>query len=245
MFFCILITMGRNSYFQFKQFKIEQGGCAMKVGTDGVLLGAWTEVENKRQVLDIGTGSGLIALMIAQRNADAAITGIDIEDGAYNQAKENAADSPWNKRIEIVKTSLQNFTPDSKFDLIVCNPPYFTNSLKNPVESRSIARHSDSLPLEELASNVCRLLHSGGTFAVILPVEESEKLKDIGIGHGLFAKRICKVIPKTGADVKRIMTEYTTLKTDTKEEVLQIENETRHEYTNEFKAITKDFYLDK
>ena len=143
-----------NSYFQFKQFTVWHDKCAMKVGADGVTLGAWADVSDVKSVLDIGCGSGLIALMIAQRS-EAGITAIDIDGQSIEQTKENTGNSPWSERIKTVHASLQQFAANSDvlFDLIVCNPPYFNNSLKSPSESRTMARHTDTLSYTDLITN--------------------------------------------------------------------------------------------
>lgn len=237
--------MGRNSFFQFKQFKVEQSECAMKVGTDGVLLGAWCDVDDATNILDIGTGTGLIALMVAQRNKTAHIFAIDLDEKAVKQAQENIDASPWSDRMETQCCALQEFTPATKFDLIVCNPPYFTNSLKAPDQQRTLARHNDSLPLDELAKHAVNLLNEHGRLCVILPTEEGQQLVDYGRAEGLALKKITEVVPKPDGLVKRWLIEMTKDQTEFYKDSLQIELENRHEYTEAFKALTKDFYLDK
>ncbi|MFM2293328.1 MAG: hypothetical protein RIS29_3141, partial [Bacteroidota bacterium] len=150
-----------NPFFRFKQFTVFHDRCAMKVGIDGVLLGCWTNVADTSMVLDIGTGTGLIALMIAQRT-DAHIDAIDIDEGAFEQAMINVQASPWSSRLNVVLSSLQDFVSDKKYDLIVSNPPYFINSLKNPDEQRTTARHTDSLTHEELIDQCIPKLTEGG-----------------------------------------------------------------------------------
>ncbi len=149
-----------NSCFQFKQFKINQDRCAMKVGTDGVLLGTWTDVSGVQSILDVGTGTGLIALMLAQRSSAAIISGIEIDGDAAAQAVENVNNSPWREKINIEAVSLQTFTKNTgcRFDLIVSNPPYFNKSLKNPDAQRSVARHSDLLSRQDLLTAADTLL---------------------------------------------------------------------------------------
>ena len=137
-----------NPYFQFKRFTVYHDRCAMKVGTDGVLLGAWTDVSSSQQILDIGTGTGLIALMLAQRNVTAHITAIDIDEEAIEQAQGNIAASPWKNRIEVMKQDFCQYSANRLFDTIVSNPPYFNQSLKGPDSQRNTARHTDSLELQ-------------------------------------------------------------------------------------------------
>lgn len=155
--------------FTFRQFEVCQDMCAMKVGTDGVLLGAWAA--GGRHILDIGTGTGLIALMMAQRFEGARICGIDMDDGACRQAMANVAGSPFAARIEICHSRLQDFSPSVTFDSIVSNPPFFTNSLKCPDARRSAARHADTLPFADLFRGVARLLDSDGVFSAVIPAD--------------------------------------------------------------------------
>ncbi|MDO4191523.1 MAG: methyltransferase [Bacteroidales bacterium] len=161
-----------NSYFQFKQFTIRQDKCAMKVGTDGVLLGAWCPVKKNDVVLDIGTGTGLIALMVAQRGG-ALIHAVDIDASAVEQAKENVSYSPWNHQIEVFESDVQHFDVGVRYDVVVSNPPYFNNSLKNPNKCRMMARHTDSLSYDDLILSSVKLLKPTGIMCVILPYDES------------------------------------------------------------------------
>ena len=163
-----------NPYFQFKKFTIRHDKCAMKVGTDAVLLGAWADITACKNILDIGTGTGIIALMLAQR-CFANIDAIDIDTDAYSQAKENVAASPFAERINVIHASCSEYTGScarEKYDLIVSNPPYFINSLKCPDNKRSVARHTDSLSLFELIDDSCSLLSLSGRIALVLPYEQ-------------------------------------------------------------------------
>ncbi|MBQ6583784.1 MAG: methyltransferase, partial [Alistipes sp.] len=156
------------SSFRFKQFKVEQDGVAMKVGTDGVLLGAWADCSSASSILDIGTGTGVIALMLAQRSSARHIVGVDIDTAAVECAAANFAASPWAERLTAVESSVQEFGGE-RFDLIVSNPPYFVDSLHSPDGQRTVARHTTELTFETLDCSVCRLLADGGRFALILP----------------------------------------------------------------------------
>lgn len=235
-----------NSYFQFQQFRIEQSGCAMKVGTDGVLLGAWANVDDDCNILDIGTGSGLIALMVAQRNSSAKITGIDIDEGAVRQATENVEESKWKERIDIRLASLQEFSANNteQFSHIISNPPFFQNSLKAPDKARSTARHTDTLSFSELVECVSKLLVEDGRFSVILPYESKEEIIKLGENNSLNISRITTVFPKADALPKRVLIEMKKAgKCECANDCITLETETRNVLTPEFKELTKDYYL--
>ena len=237
--------MPRNNYFQFKQFRIIQEKSAMKVGVDGVLVGAWADVSGAKRILDIGAGTGLIALMMAQRTPDAQINALEIEPEAYNEALLNIQQSPWNARIQIELCSFQEFMEksDLKYDLIVSNPPYFTNGHKAPLENRATARHSDSLPLSALISGAIGLLNKTGKIALVLPIESLPELMKLVASNNLFISRICHVKPNPQKPVFRILVELTKYECIFHEETLMIEFEKHHDYTPEYKELTKDFYL--
>ncbi len=215
----------------------------MKVGTDGVLLGAWANVENTAQILDIGTGTGLIALMLAQRKQNAIIDALEIEENAYQQACENVVQSKWNNRISIFHTSLQEFESSKKYDLIVSNPPFFSQSLKNRDNAKTAARHNDSLSPLELAQHSKRLLTPNGRIAVIYPMNEAQLFLKIAQKMGLYPRRITQVIPAISKQSKRTLVEIQQMPCDTIETELCIEKEQRHTYTDEYIDLTKDFYL--
>src|SRR5665647_1869930 len=179
-----------NTYFSFKQFTVFHHLCAMKVGIDGVLLGSWASVENPESVLDIGTGMGLIALMIAQR-CNAEIDAIDNDENAVIQAKENVSNSPWPGRIHVSGISLQDLAknPFQLYDLIVSNPPFFINSTKTPDDNRTMARHTDSLSHEELIENATLLLKPTGRICIILPVNEGLHCIEFALDKGLFCTK--------------------------------------------------------
>ena len=178
-----------NPYFSFKQFTVYHDRCAMKVGTDGVLLGAWVDVVSARNILDVGTGTGLISLMMAQR-CNAQIRAVDIDADAVEQARGNVAASPWQDRIEVELQDICHFTSETLFDVIVSNPPYFTDSLKCPERQRNIARHTDLLDFDKLAESAARLLHSEGVFSVIIPADGKESFLD-----GCHSLRITSLTP--------------------------------------------------
>ena len=217
----------------------------MKVGTDGVLLGAWTDVSGVQSILDIGTGTGLIALMLAQRSP-AVIYGIEIDENAAAQAIENVNRSPWHERIKIEPISLQTFVKNTGccFDLIVSNPPYFNKSLKNPDVQRSVARHADSLSQEDLIAAACTLLSDTGRLSVILPAAEGEEFILRAESSRLYCSKKTKVIPRIGAPEKRLLLEFSRTKEVCWEDSLLIEKG-RHDYSDEFRGLTEEYYLDK
>ena len=227
--------------FRFKQFSVEQDDVAMKVGTDGVLLGAWAECEGARRILDIGTGTGVIALQMAQRNPMAQVQAVEIDETAARRARANFDNSPWAERLEVAQTPVQEFSPAEKFDLIISNPPYFIDSLLPPDAKRSTARHTHDLTFEELDKAVGRLLAENGKFALILPVTEFERYLSL---TQLHLVRRCDVSSIDGGAVKRILGEFAKQKpTEVAHETLAIEVENRGEFSAEYRALTKDFYL--
>lgn len=235
-----------NNFFRFKQFTVFQDCCAMKVGTDGVLLGAWAEAYKRNNVLDVGTGTGLIALMIAQRNTNATIDAIDIDEGCVMQAKRNVFESPFSNRVDVQKSSFQDFAArnDNKYDLIVSNPPYFHNSLKSPNLHRNYARHTDSLSFYEIISDGVSLLTESGSISLILPYEFKTSVLMHAKTVGLFAKRITNVFPLPHKPAKRILVEFGMSDTECVEDNLIVEL-SRHKYTDEYNALTNEFYLQK
>ncbi len=215
----------------------------MKVGTDGVLLGAWVTVSGKKKIADIGTGSGLIALMLAQRS-EAEIHAIDIDSSACSQATENSAGSLFSNRIQVYHISLNAFAAQSNnlYDLIVSNPPYFKASLLSPVHERNLARHNDSLSLKSLIEDSLKLLSPRGCIALILPCDREEELNRLVAEFKLFFSRKTYIRPVPDAPRKRILAEITRCDSGSEQNELTIE-ESRHEYTKEYIDLTKDFYL--
>lgn len=215
----------------------------MKIGTDGVLLGAWADLEKAVRILDIGTGTGLIALMAAQRNATAHIDAIEIEPSACSQARENILESPWTTRIRVVQTALQDYLPEVQYDCIVCNPPFFTHSTPAPDKGRTLARHNDSLPHPDLIQHVARLLKKDGHFCVILPVPEGEEMIRYATTYHLQPAHITEVLPNPGKPVKRYLIDFmfNPLVLGRRDElVIELQ---RHRYTPEYIRLTQPFYL--
>ena len=230
--------------FEFKQFTINQSRCAMKVGTDAVLLGAWIQIEGAESILDIGTGTGVIALMMAQKST-AMITAIDIDASACEQSKENIGNSPWPDRIKVLNESLQQFTINNqhKFDLIVSNPPYFVDAYKSSEEARNQARHADQLPFNEFINCAKLLLHEKGKICIILPTRESIKCRELAAANQLYLTRIMHIKTTEYKDEKRQLLQFELINKKLVDETLVIEQDERHNYSKEYKELTKDFYL--
>ena len=234
-----------NPFFRFKKFTVYHDKCAMKVGTDAVLLGAWADTSFCRNILDIGTGTGIIALMLAQRS-QATVEAIDIDKEACVQATENVAASPYTERIKVVHASCADFAASNqqkRYDLIVSNPPYFINSLKCPDNKRTVARHTDTLLLSDLIREAQTLLSPSGRIALVLPYERLEEVKALASANHLYICRQTDVIPSPGAAPKRLLVELSATEENIKNrDTLTIE-EARHQYTPEYIALTKEFYL--
>jgi tRNA1Val (adenine37-N6)-methyltransferase len=229
--------------FRFKKFGIEDANCAHKVGTDGTLLGAWASVENANHVLDIGTGSGLIALMVAQRTAESTtIDAIELSHAAYEQATENAIQSPWSHKVKIHHTSLQEFHAEQNFDCILSNPPYFSNSFKPPNESRIAPRHTDTLSFEELIAHSKRLLTNDGKLNVILPYAEGVQFIELAKQHALYLTRQWGFRTRKEKPIERWLLEFSQLPEaiETNEILLYAKAE---EWSDQYKDLTRDFYL--
>lgn len=230
-----------NSWFQFKQFTVRQDSCAMKVGTDGVLLGAWFTLEPGQKVLDIGSGTGLVALMAAQRGAGS-VTAVEIDGPAARQAVSNAMSSPWADRISVVESDISGFMPDCRFDRIVCNPPYFRNSLRCPDSGRNAARHNDSLSYETLVRCVSRMLSCTGTFSAVLPYDMAETFISSAFQAGLYAARRTDVVTVTGKKPKRTLIEFSMNPSGCSNSLLNMVGANGEE-TPEYTSLVKEFYL--
>ncbi len=245
---CILkYNFHKNKYFAsmftFKQFSLSDTNSTLKIGTDAVLLGAWARVGNVEQVLDVGCGCGVIALMLAQRS-NASILGIDIDENSVLEAKQNAAFSPWSQRIRFQCVSLQDFqkTSPEKFDCIVCNPPYFEQSLKSPFAHKNLSKHTDTLSYKELLQGVSQLLSSEGVFYVILPSQNYDKWLQICHQEKLYVSRCCFVKSISHKKHNRVMCAVVKFKTNTKFETLCI-REDKDTYSSDYIQLTKEFYL--
>jgi tRNA1Val (adenine37-N6)-methyltransferase len=232
--------------FQFKQFSVQQDRCAMKIGTDGVLLGAWTPIDNNPfSILDIGTGTGIIALMLAQRSNAQQIDALEIDEDAYEQSVDNFENSPWSDRLFCFHAGLDEFVeePEDEYDLIVSNPPFYTEDYKTENEQRDLARFADAMPFEDLIEAAALLLSENGIFSVIIPFKEEEKFIALANEYELYPIKITRVKGTPASEIKRsliafVRDENTAVLTDE----LVIET-ARHIYTPEYIELTKDFYL--
>jgi tRNA1Val (adenine37-N6)-methyltransferase len=233
------------SKFQFKQFTINQDRCAMKVGTDGVLLGAWCPIENHPfSVLDIGSGTGILSLMLAQRSHAGQIDAIEIDENAYEQCVDNFENSPWPDRLFCFHAGLDEFMeePEDLYDIIISNPPFYTEDYKTDNEQRDLARFSDALPFEDLVEAAHLLLSENGIFAVIIPFKEEEKFIALAKDFDLHPFKITRVKGTPTTETKRSLLAFSFIKKEKTEDELIIET-ARHQYTEDYIALTKDFYL--
>ncbi len=229
--------------FDFKQFSIQQDDRVMKVGTDSVLLGAWTAVEGRNRILDVGTGSGIIALMLAQRSSpQTLIHAIDIQEDSCRLAKKNFDSSPWLTKISVSRSSLQDFDPGHKFDLIISNPPFFRNSLRPPDAQRAIARHAVTIGHAELLEHGVRLLAQDGIICLILPASDFQRQLSTAGGLGLHPVRTCIVSTKKDKPPGRILVELGRQKKQpaTGSIVLLEQDGSR---SPEYKALSREFYV--
>lgn len=234
------------SLFQFKQFAVKQDQCAMKIGTDGVLLGAWTPIDNNpKSVLDIGTGTGIIALMLAQRSYADQIDALEIDENAYEQAVDNFENSPWGDRLFCFHAGLDEFVeePEDEYDLIVSNPPFYSEDYRSENEQRDLARFQEAMPFEDLIDAAALLLSENGIFSVIIPYKEEERFIDMCAEVELFPIKVTRVKGSHKTPIVRSLLafkryELAVLVAD--ELVIEIN---RHEYTDDYIELTNAFYL--
>lgn len=228
--------------FRFKQFSVAHDQCAMKVGVDGVLLGAVATTEKPNYILDIGTGSGLIALMARQRFPTANIQAIEPNKVAYKQADQNFKNAPFTKKVEIFNTSLSDFETDKKYDLIICNPPFYKESMTSGDLNRDQARMTSYLPLSELFKSVKSMLSEGGIFYFIYPASDRIIIQDEILKHQLTIGFQLNIFPTKDKPCKRIIYGVSLKEIKQVAKNLIIEN-SRHRYTESYIITVKDFYL--
>ncbi|MFV0377435.1 MAG: tRNA1(Val) (adenine(37)-N6)-methyltransferase [Mangrovibacterium sp.] len=234
--------MGRNQFFQFKQFRVEQGRAAMKVGIDGVLLGAWAAFGHEKFVLDIGCGTGLLALMAAQRST-AFVDAVEIEPEAALDADANFAASPWSSRLQLYRTDFKGFETQKRYQHIISNPPFFDETPRSSDPKRNKARHSESLSLNELIERSVDLLHPDGKISLILPAGKEKHLRSLARTNLLYPNRYASVFPDINKPAHRILAELSFQPKTEITEAIYIRNADSGEYTEQYKQITRDFYL--
>jgi tRNA1Val (adenine37-N6)-methyltransferase len=233
------------STFQFKQFSVQNEKSAMKVNTDSILLGAWAHnYEETKTGLDIGSGTGILTLMVAQRNPNIELVGIEIEPNAFEESKFNFKTSPWNKRLKAVNLPIQKYKSSTLLDFIITNPPYFENDLKNEDSNKTTARHTDSLSFQELIDFVEQNLSQKGSFNLILPLTESEIFREMAKQTSLHLTRIAFVKPNKTKTVNRVMMTFSKTKKKLEKETFCV-YQSQGVYSQRHHELTKDFYLDK
>lgn len=229
--------------FRFKQFEIGDERSAMKIGTDGVLLGAWVDIDNDSTILDVGTGTGLVALMCAQRNSKATIEGIDIVEDAVMEAQQNIYSSPWNERIAITHSDIRSYAPATRYDHIVSNPPFFLSSLHSPDAARTTARHTTTLTYNDLVTVAERLLRPEGRLSVVLPTDCAMQFRYVAFER-LWLRRITDVVTREGEAPKRTLMEFqlTAAPLMPRHNTLTIHH-ADGSYTEQYRRLTEEFYL--
>ena len=236
-----------HSPFHFKQFTIHQDKCTMKVGTDAVLLGAWTKAEDAKTILDIGTGTGIIAIMLAQKS-NAQIDALDIDKRSCEQAACNAQQSPWKDRIKVLHASLQGFVrgmqqaPVIRYDLIVSNPPYFDDKYRSSIDALNKTKHNDTLAFDDLINGAVALLEQEGRFCLILPLKEGVIFIKKALRKGLHCSKMLKVRTKIEKQEKRLLMEFRKAPVQYSETEIVVQEENLA-YTKEYIELTKDYYL--
>ena len=232
-----------NDYFRFKQFTIWQDRCAMKVSTDGVLLGAWTECANASRILDIGTGTGILALIAAQRNPTALIDAVEIDEASAEQAGENVAASPWPDRVTVFHADVRRWDRDARYDLIVCNPPFYKGHQASSDARTALAKHEMSLDLAALMQAVVGLCTDQGRACMIIPIDRLEELIILAAAHGFSLSRKCLVLYLSNKTAKRVLVELTR-KFNGQEEISELVIEqTPGEFSPEYRALLSDLVL--
>ena len=238
------LTRKKNTFFQFKQFRIDQGQTAMKVTTEGCLFGAWvaSQVQNAKSVLDIGSGTGLLSLMLAQKLQDAQIHGVELNEDAAPQADQNFKESPWGERLFIHQQKIQEFQDTQKFDLIISNPPFFKQSLNSPDANVNLARHDDSMSQQDLIKAIKLNLNQEGLAFILYPEREANSFRQDAIAEGLFPVKELVVFNSSGSKVLRTIIAYAKQEGSLEKSVLVIKD-VEGNYTPDFVKLLKEYYL--
>jgi tRNA1Val (adenine37-N6)-methyltransferase len=234
-----------NTYFRFKQFTVEQSGAAMKVNTDGVLLGAWAPVDQAARALDVGAGTGVIALMLAQRNTRLLVDAVEIDEASAQQAADNIRQSPWGARVRVIHAAFQQFARDAvnRYHLIVSNPPYFVNALQPADEKRLVTRHAAALPYAALLDGAAALLEPEGLLGVILPCPEGNLFAAQAAGKGFHCVRSTTVYAAAGKPAKRLLLLFARAPAPLQAASLIIHLPYGAGFTPEYRALMQEFYL--
>ncbi len=236
--------MAGKNVFRCKQFQIIQADHVHKVGTDGVLLGAWVYLQGCNRIIDVGTGTGLIALMLAQRSGqDTSITAIEPDVASFNLAKQNITQSTFRDRIKLFNSSLQNFKTENSFDLVVCNPPFFENSLKPPSMNRERERHSTTLSYMDLINSSKVLLQPPGCLCIVIPITEGNRFIKLAVDSGFKLSRKCAVFSKETKPQERWLLEFSMLSDGNPIEDTMFIMNSKGEWTEEYRLLTQNFYL--
>ena len=228
--------------FEFKKFKIHQNNAAMKIGTDSILLGAWADLSDKKKGIDIGSGTGIISIMLCQRNEILEIDSIEVSEKAVLDAKKNIKNCKWNERINLIHKDLRLFSTENKYDLIISNPPYFQKSLKPKDLDRLKARHEVSLNYKDVLNFSEKHLLKNGTINLILPIDQKQEVTEYAEKFGLYVSKECIVFPKPNKNPHRLLIELSKTKKTFESQSLTIENDGRHNYTDNYKKLTREFY---
>ncbi|WBX73303.1 methyltransferase [Tenacibaculum pacificus] len=234
--------------FQFKEFSVHQDKTAMKIGTDAVLLGAWCSLgEYPDTLLDIGSGTGVISLMLAQRSDAMTVDAVEIDEEAYEQTVANFEESPWGDRLFCYNSSFTDFAQEiaeeeEQYDVIVSNPPFYTDTYETASEARNKARFTSSLSFEELVKGVAEILSKKGIFSVIIPFKEEANFVSLALKSKLFLNKVCHVKGNEVSEIKRSLLAFSFNERVIEKETLIIEKE-RHQYTDAYINLTKYFYL--
>jgi tRNA1Val (adenine37-N6)-methyltransferase len=232
-----------NDYFQFKQFTIHQERCALKVGTDGVLLGAWTKYDGAKRILDIGTGTGVLALIAAQRNSSATIDAVEIDDASAEQASENAVASLWADRVRVHRMDVRRMRVSELYDLIICNPPFYAGEMDSPDERKGLAKHSGELTFEELIDATDRLLNDDGRASLIVPKNRETELLNVAEVKGLHPSRRCSVRYLAHRPPKRVLLELRRGPQQAEEDELTVEMNAGGDFSPRYRELMADLLL--